>query len=288
MKDQAEALRKKLLQKEQKSLTAKTLAVVSGKGGVGKSNFSLNFSISLSKKGYKVLLFDMDVGMGNIDILLGNSSQFSIVDFFDEKESLKNIVAEGPSGLHYIAGGTGLNRLFKLDEQLMNKFTEELSELFDYYEYVIFDMGAGVSEESLHFILSVDEIILVTTPEPTSVTDAYSMLKHIHMLDEKVPFLIVVNRALSEEDGVQTYNRLKLVARKFLDREVKPLGMIPDDRAIQLAVKKQIPFVLNEKSAASKAILKIVDLYEKHIFKELQPGRNFHFVSKLKQFLFER
>lgn len=288
MKDQAEALRKKLLQKDQKSMIAKTLAVVSGKGGVGKSNFSLNFAITLSKKGHKVLLFDMDVGMGNIDILLGNSSQYSIVDFFDEQESLKNIVTEGPNGLHYIAGGTGLSRLFKVEERLMNKFTEELSTLFEYYEYVIFDMGAGVTEESLHFILSVDEIILVTTPEPTSVTDAYSMLKHIHMLNKQVPFLIVVNRALSEEDGVQTFNRLKIVAKRFLDREVEPLGMIPDDRAIPLAVKKQVPFVLDGKSAASKAIIQIVEQYEQQNFTELQPARTFHFVSKLKQFLFER
>jgi flagellar biosynthesis protein FlhG len=287
MKDQAEVLRRRLHEREHVD-TPKTMAVVSGKGGVGKSNFSLNFAISLSKRGHKVLLFDMDVGMGNIDILLGNSSEFSIVDFFDEKESLKNIVMEGPNELHYIAGGTGLNRLFKLEEALMQKFTIELSDLLDDYDYVIFDMGAGVSEESLNFILSVDEIVIVTTPEPTSITDAYAMLKHIHLTNQEIPFLIVVNRVLGEKDGLATFKRLQSVTKKFLNRDVVHLGIIPDDKAIQIAVSKQTPFILNEKSSASKALLQLTERYEEQLFNEQHMTNAFHFVSKLKRFLFER
>lgn len=287
MKDQAEVLRKKIHHKEHKH-HPKSIAVVSGKGGVGKSNFSLNFAISLSTRGHKVLLFDMDVGMGNIDILLGNTASFTIVDFFEEKQTLENIVMKGPNQLHYIAGGTGLNHLLKLDDRLLNKFTEELTTLLDHYDYVIFDMGAGVTEESLHFIVSVDEIVVVTTPEPTSITDAYAMLKHVHMRDERIPFLVVVNRVLVEKDGFDTFNRLQAVAKRFLGKELSPLGMIPDDRAIQIAVSKQTPFILEKKSPASKALLQITDRYEEQSFIQLQSPNAFHFVSRLKRFLFER
>lgn len=287
MKDQAEALRKRLNDKDN-SHTPKTLAVVSGKGGVGKSNFSLNFAISLSKKGYKVLLFDMDVGMGNIDILLGNSSKLTIVDFFDEKESLKNVVVEGPNQLHYIAGGTGLNRLFKLNEELVQKFSDELSSLIEAYDYVIFDMGAGVSEESIHFILSVEEIIVVTTPEPTSITDAYAMMKHIHMNNIDIPFFLLVNRITGIQEGKETFNRLQTVAKRFLNRDVRMLGMIPDDKAVRQAVTKQTPFILNERSQAAKALVELTDKYEKMSFPEQHSQVTVSFVSKLKRFLFER
>lgn len=287
MKDQAEALRKRLYDMENPE-SPKTLAVVSGKGGVGKSNFSLNLGLSLSKKGHKVLLFDMDIGMGNIDILLGNSAKSTIVDFFDEKETLKEIVMEGPNQLHYIAGGTGLNRLFKLSDELLQRFIRELSSLLDDYDYVIFDMGAGASEETLNFILAVDEIVVVTTPEPTSITDAYAMIKHIHMQNKEIPFLILVNRVSDEKDGIDTFNRIQTVARRFLDCEVKPLGMIPDDKAVQQAVTKQIPFILNEQSVASKALLDITNRFETQTFKEIHSQSKISFVSKLKRFLFER
>ncbi|WP_019152769.1 MinD/ParA family protein [Robertmurraya massiliosenegalensis] len=287
MRDQAEALRRRLNDLTNLRET-KSLAVVSGKGGVGKSNFSLNFAISLCHKGYKVLLFDMDVGMGNIDILLGKSSKFTIVDFFEKNESLKNIVSEGPENLHYIAGGTGLNRLFKIDRTMLDEFTEEFSSVLNEYDYVIFDMGAGVTEETLQFILSVDEIILVTTPEPTSITDGYAMLKHIHMQDDRVPFLVVVNRTLEKNDGLVTFNRLNSVTQKFLGRELKLLGMIPDDQSIRLAVSKQTPFILATKSLASKALMELTERYEQAKFNVMQPSNGFRFVTKLKRLLFER
>lgn len=287
MKDQAEALRKKLQQSNRKS--SKSIAVVSGKGGVGKSNFSLNFAISLSKRGNKVLLFDMDIGMGNIDILIGNPAKSSIVDFFDGKETLSNIISEGPEQLHYIAGGSGLERLMTLDNNTFSSFTEELSSIMGDYQYIIFDMGAGVTKESLSFILSVDEIIVVTTPEPTSITDAYSMMKHIHIQNQDIPFLIVVNRVLDDRDGLNTYKRLKDVSKRFLGRELNALGVIPDDRSILKAVITQTPFILKDsRSNASRAIVRITDRYENKLLKEM-PGTNaFHFVTKLKRFLFER
>lgn len=288
MKDQAEQLRRKMNKLDHPTSTTKTMAVVSGKGGVGKSNFSLNFAISLISRGHKVLLFDMDIGMGNIDILLGNSARYTIVDFFEEREALNNIISEGPAGLHYIAGGTGLERLLKLEGQLIEKFTEELTNLLEAYDYVIFDMGAGATQDTLKFILSVDEIIVVTTPEPTSITDAYAMMKHIHLQSKHIPFYMVVNRVQTEKDGEETFKRLRSVSRRFLDREIKALGFIPDDQAIRKAVISQTPFIFNEKASASKALAKITDRYEEQLFKDIPKTNAFRFVSKLKRFLFER
>ncbi|MFO1445926.1 MinD/ParA family protein [Bacillus sp. Bva_UNVM-123] len=293
MKDQAEDLRLKLSMTKKASEkpigSPKTVAVVSGKGGVGKSNISLSFSLSLIRKGYKVLLFDMDLGMGNLDILMGKSSEYSIVDFFDGKTSLRETIMMGPTGLKYIAGGSGLNHLVGLDDQLVEKFTNELYGLFKEYDYVIFDMGAGVTEGTLKFILAVQEIIVITTPEPTSLTDAYGMMKHIHLMDDTIPFYIVVNRIQSPKEGQQTYSRISKVMKNFLGRDSVHLGAVPDDRIIQQAVRKQIPFVLfNEKAPASKAIADITERYEQRQFNEKQTETGFRFISKLKQFLFER
>lgn len=287
MKDQAEMLRQRIQQMSGKT-SLKTLAVVSGKGGVGKSNFSLNFSISLASRGYKVLLFDMDVGMGNIDILIGQSASYSIVDYFEGRKTLREIVSAGPHGLHYIAGGTGLSHFVNMDKSIHMKFTEDLSDFLSDYEYILFDMGAGATKETVNFILSVDEVLVVTTPEPTSITDAYAMMKHIHMHDSSLPFLLIVNRVHSEKEGMETFKRLKTVVNRFLNREIIEFGMIPDDRAIHQAVTKQTPFIFNEKAPAAKALQQMTSRFEARQFDEISDKPKTHFVSKLKRFLFER
>lgn len=288
MRDQAEDLRLKL-RMTGRERASRTLAVVSGKGGVGKSNISLSFSISLVQKGYKVLLFDMDMGMGNLDILMGKTSEYSIVDFFEGTVSLKETIMMGPEGLMYIAGGSGLNHLVGLDESFVEKFTQELSSLFKEYDYVLFDMGAGVTEGSLKYILSVQEIVVITTPEPTSMTDAYAIMKHIHIMDATIPFYLVINRAESEKEGQLTYTRIAKVLKNFLKRDSVYLGMIPDDRTIQKAVRRQIPFILyNVKSPASKSLTGITERFHRRHYNEKPTANANQFISRLKQFFFER
>ncbi|WP_066288982.1 MinD/ParA family protein [Bacillus sp. FJAT-29937] len=288
MKDQAEDLRLRLRAKEARK-NPRTLAVVSGKGGVGKSNFSLNFAISLTKKGNAVLLFDMDMGMGNLDILMGTSSEYSIVDYFEGRVSLNQAIMNGPEELKYIAGGSGLSHIVHLDENRVEQFTQELSVLFGEYDYVIFDMGAGITNESIKFILSAQEIVCITTSEPTAITDAYSMLKHIHLVDSSIPYYIVINRVHSEKEGQMTYNRISKVLQNFLGRESFYLGMIPDDRAIQQAVRRQTPFILyNDKSPASKSITQLADRYKEKHFQDKPSVNGIPFITKLKRFLFER
>ncbi|MBT2642597.1 MinD/ParA family protein [Bacillus sp. ISL-41] len=288
MNDQAEKLRNRLktntLAKE-----AKTLAVVSGKGGVGKSNFSLNFSISLAKKGYKVLLFDLDIGMGNIEILMGKSSSLSIADFLSGKSSMEEVIFQGPHGVEYISGGTGLSQLVRMDRAGVDYFISSLSEVLRKYDYLIFDMGAGLTEETLSILLSVNEIFVITTTEPTSLMDAYATMKYIHLADSELPFYLVVNRAGSVKEGNDTMDRLDDVLGKFLGRTPIKLGMLPDDKTVQEAVKRQIPFTMfNERSQASKGMAAIIEKYINNASYNAEKRDNRSFTSRLKQFLFER
>lgn len=286
MKDQAEHLRVKLKRRYDLRQNTKAIAVVSGKGGVGKSNFSLNFSISLSKRGFSVLLFDMDVGMGNLDILMGTFSEKTIVDYLHGSAVLKDVINDGPEGIKYIGGGSGLSQIVKLDR--LSSLAEELDTFFEEYDYLIFDMGAGINADTLKFLLSVHGIIVITTPEPTAVMDAYAMMKYLHILDPNLPFHLVANRTRSVKEGSDTINRLSEVLKKFLDRDSYFLGILPDDRNVQQAVSRQIPFVtFNPKSKASQALDELVDRF---IQQGSQQTTNLSvsFISKLKKFLFER
>lgn len=285
MKDQAENLRVKLKQFEMIA-NAKAIAVVSGKGGVGKSNFSLNFSISLAKRGYSVLLFDMDIGMGNLDILMGKSSERTIVDYLSGAFSLDDCIMDGPEGIHYIGGGSGLNKLVNLNQ--LNILSDELERVLADFDYLIFDMGAGANEGSLKFLLSVHEIIVITTPEPTALMDAYAMMKYLHLLDSMLPFKIVVNRAHTKKEGMEAIQRLSGVLKKFLNRESFSLGVLPDDRSVQQAVSRQVPFLsYNPKSKVSVAL---EDLVSRYIHQDIPMATSQapSFVSRLRKFLFER
>ncbi|UQD51723.1 cobyrinic acid a,c-diamide synthase [Bacillus methanolicus] len=288
MNDQAERLRVRLGLKEKKN-GKKAIAVVSGKGGVGKSNFSLNFAIALSKLGSKVMVIDMDIGMGNLDILMGSAPDFTIVDYFEKEIPLEKIIMAGPDGVHYIAGGSGLASFVKLEEAKLDQFFEDLETSFKDYDYLIFDMGAGIRKDLLPFILSVDEVFVLTTPESTAITDAYAMIKYIHILDSKIPLYVVVNKARSVKDGTETMQRLSKVVNQFLGRCLISLGILPDDLTVQTAVRRQIPFVnLNEKSPVSRTLKEMADRYVKQKAFETTPAVKFHFVAKLKKFLFER
>lgn len=288
MSDQAEKLRAKI--EELKGGTqSKAIAVVSGKGGVGKSNFSLNFALGLSKAGANVLLFDMDIGMGNIDILMGVSANYTIVDMFNNNLNLKDIIETGPHNLSYIAAGTGLSDIFQLNHNNFDLFIAQLESLLVEYQYVIFDMGAGVSQESLKFIMSAHEIFVLTTPEPTSITDAYAMIKYIHMKDSRTPFYLLVNRVYSEKQALTTMNRLGNAVKKFLKKDVHMLGDIPDDRVVVKAVSHQIPFLLYApNSNVSRAILKIVDRYTTSSFNHNKSTSSYSFIAKLRQYFMER
>ncbi|MDF0725168.1 MinD/ParA family protein [Cytobacillus sp. S13-E01] len=286
MRDQAEILRIKLQKLNNTTNSTKTIAVISGKGGVGKSNVSINFSLSLLKQGKKVLLFDMDIGMGNVDILLGLSSKHTIVDMLNEDISIHDVVKRGPAGLSYIAGGTGLSTIFSLDHEKTKTFIEQLQLVLPEYDYLLFDMGAGITKESLELLMAVDDIFVITTPEPTAITDAYSAMKYIYSLDKSIPYYLIVNRVHSENEGKQTLQRLYNVVSQFLHKETVQLGILPDDRTVLKAVSHQTPYILYApRSNISKAMVELTNRY----LANQQIGENKRssptFISKLRNFL---
>ena len=288
MNDQAANLRRKLSRSGQ-DYSAKTVSIVSGKGGVGKSNFAINFSLELIALNKKVILFDLDVGMGNIDILLGLHARNTVVDMLKEQLSIFSIIEKGPNDLAYIAGGSGLTDFFKMDKVQMDYFLTEYDQLTEQYDYIIFDLGAGASEESIFFNLASDECIVITTPEPTSITDAYSMIKHIINKERYMPIYTVMNRSPSRRVGLNTLNRLDEVIKQFLHIDIVKLGILPDDQIVTQAVMKQTPYILlNERAPISRAMKQLARQYI-HIETDEEEGiKPVSFIQKLKKLIIER
>ncbi|WP_050181432.1 MinD/ParA family protein [Domibacillus robiginosus] len=292
MKDQAELLRQKMLQKSafsaaQKRKAVRTLAIVSGKGGVGKTNVSVNLAVGLAKINKKVLLFDMDIGMGNIYHLINGSPSSSIVDFFENDFPISQFIQMGPEGISYIHGGSAFSSLFRWEDSYQKKWVSALEALMEEYDYFIFDMGAGATEESLNILQAADEVLAVTTPEPTAMTDAYSMLKFIHMRDRQKTFYLICNRVDSLKEGRETGHRLKSTMERFLHVTPVFLGSIPEDANVRKAVKMGQPFLLSyPKAKISFSFQQIVREYAEEL--EEIPNEGSRFLDKLRRFFKER
>ncbi|GAA5415123.1 flagellum site-determining protein YlxH [Paraliobacillus ryukyuensis] len=287
MTDQAANLRKQI-QRSQANKHAKTISVVSGKGGVGKSNFSLNFALTLTKRDRKVLLFDLDIGMGNLDILMGLQPKSTIVEMYEKELPIHDIIEVGPNGLSYIAGGSGLTNVFRMDQAKQNYFLQQLDELLFLYDYIIFDMGAGATADTLHYVLASDETIVITTPEPTSMMDAYAMMKHITNYNNKSKLYLVVNQSQTPKDGNQIVKRLQEAMRRFLEMEITPLGILPQDKVVSKAVLNQTPFsIYDSKAKITVALEELVTQYDTGEINLHQKGPS-TFISKLLKFVKER
>lgn len=289
MNDQAAVLREKVLKKHQNSLrNCKTLAVLSGKGGVGKSNLSLNLSLALTKQKQRVLLFDMDIGMGNIDILIGQTASYTMVDLLEKKLSIQQIIKKGPQNLAYVAGGTGISSVFEWSPSDLAHLIQELNSLINQYDYMIFDMGAGMSESVLKFLKAVDEMIVVTTPEPTSITDAYAAIKLAASYSVSAPVRLIINKTLSDKEGNETYERFNRAVQQFLNISISLLGIVPNDQAVQKAVNRQIPFLLQ--NPASKASISLIEMVNILIPQDnrVTAKNEGMFIRRLKRFFLER
>lgn len=263
MNDQAEALRQLVHTRElPKTAATRIVTVTSGKGGVGKSNFSLNFAMALQKRGYSVLLFDADIGMANIDVLLGTPAQYSLIHLLKREKTIWDIIQTAPGGLRFIAGGSGFQELVRLSEEELDYFAEQIGLLNGHADFLLFDTGAGLSKETLRFITAAEETIVVTTPEPTSITDAYALIKMVKTMGHDVAFRLVVNRVGDDREGKQTADNIQQVAAKYLGLELPVLGYIPDDSNVSKAVKRQTPLTTAyPDSAATRGIDRIASRF---------------------------
>ncbi len=268
MKDQADKLRQIIAnlknrhvpnqvdsEKDIPRRSSRVITVTSGKGGVGKTNVAVNLAVSLSEYGFKVIILDADFGLANIDVIFGIVPQFTLVDVINNRKNILEILTEGPRNLKFISGGSGVEQLAKLDKSQLDKFVENISLLDKLADYIIIDTGAGVSENVISFVMAADEVLLVTTPEPTSITDAYALIKMVSNRNKTKPIKLIVNRAETQTEAENILKKLSLVAEKFLSVKLSPLGYVLNDEVVPKSVRMQQPFAIAyPKSNAAKHI----------------------------------
>lgn len=265
--DQAEQLRNIIKQQNTKKHLARVITVTSGKGGVGKSNISVNLAIQLSKLKKRVVILDADFGLANVEVMLGIRPKYNLADMMFRGKNLKDIISSGPEGIGFISGGSGLRELTNLDSDQVKSLVRMMYELDSIADIVIVDTGAGISDTVIDLVLSSSEVLLVATPEPTSITDAYALLKtlcrHEEFYENNSRIHMIANRARGYQEGKELFDKLDAVVEKFLKLKMEYLGHIPYDEKLPRAVMKQQPVSLAFPNAASsRAMLDLAMLLE--------------------------
>lgn len=265
MQDQAERLRQlvgrlnpisALEKPADNPASCRIIAVTSGKGGVGKTNLSVNFALAMAARGKSVLLFDADMGLANVDVMLGLIPKFTLANVLTGQKSLSEIVIEGPGGIHLVASGSGgVQELADLNETQREKFMTALLELQHRSDVILIDTGAGLHRNVLTFALAAEEVVVVTTPEPTALMDAYGMIKVLAREKKEPQINVVVNMASNQVEAEAAGRKLVVLSKRFLNLEVNYLGYVPRDMGMVKAVKEQKPIFLS--SPASPAALSL-------------------------------
>lgn len=232
----------------------KIYSVVSGKGGVGKTNFAINLAIKLQQSNKEVLILDADIGMSNANILLGIPAPLNLSQVINGEVYFEDIIIEGPEGINLISGGTDLFLIESLGKNEQVEIVKSL-EALGRYDIIIIDNAAGISNHSLTFSSFADEIILVTTPEPTALTDGYRILKAISLYNVKSKVNVVINQIVENSQGKDSFNKLKNTCYEFLDLDIDSLGFIFNDIRVGKSIMEQNPLVLGyPKALASENI----------------------------------
>lgn len=233
----------------------RVITITSGKGGVGKTNVAVNLAIACRRLGRKVLVFDADLGLANIDIIFGLDPKYNIEDVIAGKKDLSQIIVRGPEGVDVIPASSGIQELTHLTEGQKIHLLNEFDILNNIYDILLIDTGAGVSSNVIYFNLAVEERVVVVTPEPTSVTDAYALMKIMFMQYGVKNFYLLMNMVADEREAKSVYNNLsRVIARFMIDISIDYVGFIPKDNLLQRAVTKRRPVVCSyPESPSSRA-----------------------------------
>ena len=255
--DQAEQLRNiiKAGNVKRSRPLARVITVTSGKGGVGKSNTAINLAIQFRKMGKKVVILDADFGLANIEIMFGAVPKHNLSDLIYQGKNIKDIITWGPMEVGFISGGSGITGLSNLSKDYLTYIVHNLAELDTIAEVIIVDTGAGISYAVLEFLVASGEILLVTTPEPTSITDSYSLLKalngHPGLERDNTQICMIANRVSSANEGEVLFQKLDVVVSRYLKLPITYLGAVPQDPLLAKAVMQQLPVSLQNPQARS-------------------------------------
>lgn len=255
--DQAEKLRKLMERRAPVRKPFKVITIASGKGGVGKTNFVINVAVILQRKGQKVAILDADFGMANVDILFGIKTKYSIYDILYSGKSMEEVSTVMDNGIKIIPGGSGISELIDIDNEKRQKLLNEFSKINN-IDLLLIDTSAGLSPVVLNFTEVADEVIVITNSEPTSLTDAYGLIKVLISQNINNNINLVINRARNIKDAQETFKKLSKTIEIFLNKSIKYLGYIIDDDKVGQAVLQQKPFTeIYPKTGASLCINKI-------------------------------
>lgn len=256
--DQAANLRRLVVENNTARRT-KTIAITSGKGGVGKTSIAVSLAIALAKRNYSITLLDADLGLANVNVVLGIIPKYNLYHVIKGKKKLEEIIIDVPEGIKIIAGASGFHQLANLDVKQREYFIKSIAEL-NADDYMIIDTGAGISQNVLSFLVASDEVIVITTPEPTSITDAYGTIKAIAANDPDKTVKLLVNRAQTVTEAKKVAQRVINIAGQFLNIKVDNLGFIFDDLYVAKSIRNQKPFIVSyPKSKASTCVEIIAD-----------------------------
>ncbi|MBD1400446.1 MinD/ParA family protein [Pelovirga terrestris] len=217
----------------------RVISITSGKGGVGKTAVVSNVAVSLARLGKKVLIIDADLGLANVDVVLGISPPYNLNHFFSGERSLADIMVEGPHGLKILPAGSGVQQFTRLDGQLKMRLIDALDALDEHFDVVLIDTEAGISDNVTYFNVAAQDILVVTTPEPTAITDAYALMKLLSTHYHQKRFLLAVNSVRSADEGLDVFEKLTMVSGRYLDIFIDYLGAIPFDRKMHDSVRQQ-------------------------------------------------
>ena len=240
---------------EQQKTLARVITVTSGKGGVGKSNTAINLAIQFRKMGKRVIILDADFGLANIEIMFGAVPKHNLCDLIYQGKNIRDIITWGPGEVGFISGGSGIAGMSNLSVDYLNYIIRNLAELDSIADIIIVDTGAGISDAVLEFLVASGEIIVMTSPEPTSITDSYSLLKalsrHSRFNAANSQIKMIANRVEKESDGELLFKKLYAVVQRFLKLPMSYLGSVPQDMLLSRAVMQQVPVSLANPAAKS-------------------------------------
>jgi len=236
----------------------RVIAITSGKGGVGKTNLAVNLAVALQLSGKRVMLIDADIGMANVNLLMGSVTNRSLLDLLKEGVKLEDVVENGVAGVKYISGVAGFEATLNLNRAEQKKLHKKLGRCSEMADIIIIDTGAGLNRNVIEFILAAEEVLLITTPEPTALADAYAVIKAYSTYTDRKNIKIVVNRIRDELECYEVADKINQTTKKFLNVEVDCLGYIYEDKIVRQAVQTQEPFlILDQNSPASRCIIEL-------------------------------